>query len=870
MGLDAVEAAGGRTRMSLSAGTSLGPYEISGLLGAGGMGEVYRARDTKLDRDVAVKVLPDAFAQDGSRLARFEREARVVAALSHPNILAIFDYGTAAGRVYAVMELLDGETLRAQLLAGPLSPRRAVDYAVQVAHGLAAAHEKGIVHRDLKPENVFVTRDGRVKILDFGLAKVTDSSPDGVVAASDRQTELATEPGIVLGTVGYMAPEQITGQQVDARADIFALGAVLHEMLAGKRPFQRESGAKTLSAILTEDPPDLSAMNPAIAPGLERVVRHCLEKSPERRFHSAYDVALAIEALSSGSGTTTPSFATGRRRRFAIVAGAALVTAAIPAAYFAGRVQPTASPSFTQLTFRTEAIFAARFSPDGQTVVYSAAAEGNVPGIVVVRPDYPAGRALSVRDVHLLAVSSTGELAVLTNARYQCHGLFTGTLARMALGAEAPREILDNVREADWAPDGSALAVIHSRKGRDTLEFPIGTVLYQTAGYLSDVRVSPDGESVAFFEHPATCDDRGSTAVVDRSGRARILADGFTSEEGLAWSRDGHEVIFAAATANGLRVLHAVSLGGDQRVVSGAPATITLRDVSRDGRWLMTRDDTQFRIRGRGTGGAEELELTWLESLNPRLSEDGRRLLFADEAAPFGSNYALVLRGMDGSPPVRLGEGVPWGFSPDGRAVLAIVYSSPPQIMIYPTGAGENRRLEPGTLEEYQMAQWFPDGKRILVCGNEPNSAVRCYVQPTAGGPLIPVTPDITRPRLTLLSPDGRLVLAHDAEGRPRLYPTDGSPPPENVAGLATLGGPPVAWSADGRSVFARGPDGVPLDINRVNLATGRRERVLTLGPQDRAGVVKILGIAIARDGEAYAYGYSQLRSQLFVADGLK
>src|SRR5688572_13215093 len=289
--------------MAIDTGTKLGRYEICSQLGAGGMGEVYRARDTELGRDVAVKVLPSSFSADKDRLNRFQQEACAAGALNHPNILSIYDVGKHDSSPYVVSELLQGETLRTRISGTPLSPRRAIDYALQITHGLAAAHTKGIIHRDLKPDNIFITNDGRLKILDFGLAKLTQ--PDGNQLQTDIPTRrVDTDPGVVMGTVGYMSPEQLKGRTVDQRSDIFSFGAILYEMLSGRRAFHRESVAETMSAILKEDPPELSDTNKTVSPALERIVSHCLEKNPEGRFHSARDIAFALEAL---SGSTTSS-----------------------------------------------------------------------------------------------------------------------------------------------------------------------------------------------------------------------------------------------------------------------------------------------------------------------------------------------------------------------------------------------------------------------------------------------------------------------------------------------------------------------------------------------------------------------------------
>ena len=307
--------------MPLTPGSRLGPYEILSAIGAGGMGEVYRAKDPRLGRDVAIKVLPASFSADADRLRRFEQEAKAAGVLNHPNITAVHDIGQHDGAPYVVQELLEGETLRAVLAGGKLSPRKAIDYSLQIVHGLAAAHEKGIVHRDLKPENIFVTNDGRVKILDFGLAKLTHTE-ERSQSTNLPTAPAATEPGVVMGTLGYMSPEQVRGKPADARSDIFSFGAILYEMLAGKRAFHGDSAADTMSAILKEDPPDLSVTNQNVPPGLERIVRHCLEKNPEQRFHSAHDVAFALEALSNvsatGRATTAPP---PRARRHGSAAG---------------------------------------------------------------------------------------------------------------------------------------------------------------------------------------------------------------------------------------------------------------------------------------------------------------------------------------------------------------------------------------------------------------------------------------------------------------------------------------------------------------------------------------------------------------------
>ena len=341
--------------MSLTAGTILGQYEIRSPLGAGGMGEVYRAHDRRLDREVAIKVLPKSLTSDPDRMRRFEQEARATAALNHPNILAIFEMDAHGSVSYLVEELLEGHTLRERLRRGPIPLRKAIDYGVQIAHGLSAAHDRGIVHRDLKPENLFLTKDGRVKILDFGLAKL------GATKEASGQEPTVTEqtsPGTVMGTVGYMSPEQVRGEDADYRSDIFALGTILYEMVTGKQTFRKATSAETMTAILNEDPLSISQTTPTAPPGLQRVVHRCLEKSPEQRFQSSSDLAFALEALAdSGIAASSAAHAvhegSPKRSRIIIAAGAVLLAVIASAAVVYFFLRPPASPklsNFVQLT----------------------------------------------------------------------------------------------------------------------------------------------------------------------------------------------------------------------------------------------------------------------------------------------------------------------------------------------------------------------------------------------------------------------------------------------------------------------------------------------------------------------------------------
>ncbi|MGA8273510.1 MAG: serine/threonine-protein kinase, partial [Candidatus Sulfotelmatobacter sp.] len=512
--------------------------------GAGGMGEVYRARDSRLKREVAIKVLPQAFSLDTDRLRRFEQEALATAALNHPNILAVFDIGTNQigtnpGAPYVVSELLEGETLRERLRSGSIAVRKTLDYALQIAHGLAAAHEKGIIHRDLKPENLFLTKDGRVKILDFGLAKLTQTEP-GVHSSLPTMTQ-ATEAGVVLGTAGYMSPEQVRGVAVDARSDIFSFGAILYEMLSGKRAFHGDTAADTMSAILREDPPELNETNRNVSPALERMVQHCLEKNPEQRFHSASDIAFDLEHLTGVSGTAAraavPAAAGSRTRGklLALLAGGALLAAMmLGLGWWLGKGNgPAPLAEYQQITFRTGSIGNARFTPDG-SMVYSASWEGGEDQLYMSRTDDPGSRELGIKDAELLSISKGGELAIRLKTEYHGGYARSGTLARVPLSGGTPREVLDNVGDAEFAADGNNLAIIHyvPENNHWRLESPIGKVLLDSINWLSHPKISPDGKWIAFADHENPGgDDEGSLAVIGTDGKEpeRKLSSGWTS-----------------------------------------------------------------------------------------------------------------------------------------------------------------------------------------------------------------------------------------------------------------------------------------------------------------------------------------------------
>jgi len=860
--------------MTVDPGKRLGPYEIVSLLGAGGMGEVYRARDPRLGREVAVKVLPASFSQDPDRLRRFEHEARAAGALNHPNITAVYDIGSHEGSPYVVTELLEGETLRSRLATGALSTRKALDYAIQIARGLAAAHEKGIVHRDLKPENLFVTKDGRVKILDFGLAKL--KQPEEGSEKTDLQTATAgTEPGVVLGTMGYMSPEQVRGKPADPRSDIFAFGAILWEMLSGRRAFHADTAADTMTAILTKEPPELSATNRDIHPGLDRIVRHCLEKNADERFHSAADLAFDLEALSGVSGPRAiPGALPAAKRRTPWIlpaAAAALIAAALASfvAYRAGKkagyVPP---PSFFQLSFQRGEIGGSFFAPDGQTIIFSAAWEGKPMEVFVHRPESPESRPFGLQ-AEVLAMSRTGEMAVSLHRHPYVPFVGIGRLGRISIAGGATREILDDVQWADWSADGRDLAIVRDVGARNRLEFPIGKVIYETEGWIGHPRVSPDGEKIAFIDHPVVRDDGGSVAVVDRSGKKTTLTPTYATAQGVAWTPDGREIWFTAAENGFNRAIHAVSLSGQGRLVGRIPGVSTIKDISRDGRVLMANETYRLGVLGRRAGDPKETELSWLDfSLVTDISSDGNAVLLTESGEGGGPGYSAYLRKTDGSPAVRLGEGSTGAFSPDGKWVVCILHpATDATLVVYATGVGETRTFPKDELR-VRVADWFPDGKRILITATEPGRGSRLYVRDFGGGKARPLTPEGYRHFERAISPDGRFAAVRGPDRKIYLYPLEGGEPTP-LSGL-TAGDVPVRFDRESRWLYVYRQGEVPLPVYRYEISSGRKELWKEVSPADTAGLSAINRFMTTADGQAYAYSYFRVLSYLQIVDGLK
>ncbi len=828
------------------------------------MGEVYRAKDARLGREIAVKVLPSATASDPDRRQRFELEARAASALNHPNILTIYDIGEADGTVYIAMELVEGKTLRELVVSGePVPTKKLLDVAVQTAEGLAKAHSAGIVHRDLKPENIMVSKDGFAKILDFGLAKLTEASQDESVAPT--AIAAPTQPGTVMGTAGYMSPEQASGQPVDFHSDQFTLGAILYEMATGKRAFQRKTGAETLVAIIREEPEPLSQLAPKAPAPVRWIVERLLAKDPEERYASTKDLARDLKSVRDH--LTETSFSGGleaaepvkvRRRGWLVPALLALVLGA--SLGFLVRSKVTAKPAppiqFQRLTYQRGRVLSARFAPDGQTIVYSAAWEGRPLDLFSSRLDSAESRPLGIPGASVLSISSTGELAVLLGHRYVTGYEATGTLARVPLAGGAPREILEDVQDADWSPDGKELAVCRTVGNRSRVEYPIGKVLYEATGWVSDVRVSPDGRLVAFVEHPQRGNNDGRVKIVDAGGKPRAEGRFYQGQTGIAWSPKGDEVWWGA--------IEATSLDGRSRRVWNAPSAY-LVDVARGGAVMFADGTGRREIVGFPAGGGPPRDLTELNwSFPVDVSPDGTKVMFNEQQRQPPATY---VRGLDGSPSVRIGEGEGYGFSPDGKSAVTSKLPERRTIAVVPIGAGETKPLELGSLT-CQWANWFPDGKRLLLNATEPGHGFRLYVLDVAGGAPKAISPEGVTIGGQAVSPDGRSVVARGPDGRIAIYPTDpGEPRP--VPGLAP-GEAAIRFTSDGRSLYVMRFTAPPGLIDVVEIETGRRARWKEFQPPDPSGVEFTGPAVIAADGKSYVYSYRRILGDLYLATGMR
>ena len=863
-------------------GTKLGPYEVIAPLGEGGMGEVYRARDPQLKRDVALKILPTELALDPERLARFDREAQALAALNHPNIAQVYGFVHDADVRAIVMELVEGPTLAERIARGTVPLDEALPLAIQLADALEYAHERGIVHRDLKPANIKLTTDGAVKVLDFGLAKAL--APAGASATADlTDSPTVTSPaamtrvGVILGTAAYMAPEQARGEVVDKRADIWAFGVVLFEMLTGKTCFAGETLTDVLAAVVATEP-DWKALPATVSWRLRELLQRCLTKDRKQRLHDIGDARLELQHVAPAApepSTAAPALAP--RRLAWTIALAAVALAAVASVFFVYGRRSVGGPQplkFTRLTFEHLNILNARFTPDGR-VVYSARVPGQPPDVLDTDADSRAvPRPRNLVGAVLLSVASDGDLAVRTRA-----GLFgvmltePGPLATVSRSGSAPHEELDEVWCADYSRQNKVLAVVRNLEGRYRLEMPAGTELAATSGQFANVRVSPDGRRIALTHHAVTGDARGTVEVVEVSSRAKTtVAGGYANVEGLAWSPDGREIWFSAARAGNRQSLYAVTPGRPVRLLAELPGSVILHDVAADGRVLLASGTRTAGIRG-VVADSRERELAWLDFSWPRaLSADGSRLLLDDMGDSGGRYYTVYLASMDGSRPVRLGEGDGYGLSKDGRWATALRDDRPPSLLLLPTQAtstGKPILLPSLGIERYQAPAFLPDG-RVLFLGARQGRPFRAWVQDTSGGPPQPVTqegairPGIVPGPLTT-SPDGRWLAAVTGDHELMIFPLDGGQP----IALHNVGPKEMVcqWSEDSSTIYTY-RQGAPLEVFAIDAKSRLRRLWRSFTPPETGGVA--LSFVMTRDTRSYAYGYERRHHELYVAEGLR
>lgn len=791
------------------AGKRLGPYRLDAQIGAGGMGAVYRAWDTRLDRAIAIKVLHAT--SDAPRLAA---EARAAATIDHPAIVAVHDVGVSDdGIAYVAMELVEGEALRSVVERGPVPLERARELAAELADGLAAAHARGVVHRDLKPENLVVAR-GRIRILDFGLAKLVDGR------ALDE-----TEPRAIHGTAGYMAPEQARGEPTDARADLFSVGAIIYELVTGKRAFPGATHAERLTAILRDTPP-LDALGP-LAP----IIGRCLAKEPGERFHSAADLAWVLR-------TPGPAAAPARisRRGILVGAGAALVASA--GGFWLGRrrtAAPSSHPAFQQLTYRTGRVYTARFTRDGGRMIYGAAWDGEPLRGYLADLRGGSSTALEVAG-DVLALSSLGELAVARGKRFTDHQSATGTLAVVPLGGGAPRTLADDVQDADYAPDGR-LAIIRRGGAGFRLELPLGTVIVETAGWITHARVSPDGRHVAYVQHPHSNDDTGDLMVADVTSRqTRKLVGGFESIAGLAW--DGDTIWFTAARGSAHNEVHTITLDGPLRSIAQATGRLRLHDVAAGRRALVTLDVWRLRM----LAGDRERSLSDISFVND-ISADGTTLVVGELGNPEAARGAYLVP-IDGGERLRLGDGFPLAISPSGQRIAANVGD---QLVVYSTASGERPAIvTPGLVG---ACRWIDEASLVAVAGGRlwrlALGAAPVRLADRARGPL---AIDPGRQRCAFVV-DGALHVVELASGTLRALRGDSA---RSVV---------CGWLADPDAIVLGTPT-TPIELTRVDPATGAISPHQVIEPPPVG--LKAVDSVVVHD-RRIAYSYGQELSQLFL-----
>jgi len=887
-------------------GETIGPYEVLSELGSGGMGTVYLAQDVRLGRKIALKLLPPHFTYDKDRLRRFQQEARAASALNHPNILTVHEIEQRADLHYIATEFVDGMTLRQHMTNMRMTLNEVLNIAVQVASALHAAHTAGIAHRDIKPENVMIRSDGYVKVLDFGLAKLTEV--DGVQAATPE-----TNPGIVMGTPRYMSPEQARGLDVDARTDIFSLGIVIYEMVTGRVPFEGETTSDIIAALIRDEPEPMSVRVPELPPDVDRVVKTALAKDPDQRYQTiaafSSDLQLLKDDLqldakpvrtnSDGSRVSVPDDPrTAASRRFRttdpkayehtgpvspdrtrwampVVLGVLLLVVAVVVIVSFSRRRAALSAKVPQdshqITNRDGFISGARFRPNGKGIVFSAGFEGR-PLELFFADDVQgsATRPAGIQSAAIKSVSSSGKIAVLLNFELNWSDGWQGTLAMLPAEGGKPEIVMEGVDEAAFAPDGNRFAIVRTVGGEQQLEYPVGQVLYKSSGWMSFPRFSPKGDKIAFFEHPIG-DNGGSINIFDLSSqKTYVISREWTSLRGLAWNAKTNEIWFGGSRVGRLQTINAVSLSGELRMNLYQLEKLHTRieDISEDGRLLVLQGINHSTMTVLGEKAPSEpidAQFPWTTSVD--LSDDGKNLLYYNwgfEGSDLSDVKAVYLRKLDGSP-IRLGPGKALALSRDGKWALAVQTNNYPKLVLLSTSGAAPRTLPNKGIKEYLYASFFPDGRQILFTGVEARDGaeIRSYVQDVDTGEMRTLTDEWTE--ALLVSPDGKNVITRPPDLTYYLQPLAGGEPTA-IQGLES-GEVPIQWSDDSQDIYVKGDGEFATKIYRVNLASGKRTFWKDIDPANKIGLVGLDvnpgGIMITPDGKVCVYTFWTLIQQL-------
>ena len=885
--------------MALEPGTRFGSFKVTETIGSGGMGEVCRATDTNLKRDVALKVLPEGFVEDAARLARFRREAEILASLNHPNIAAVYGLEKAHGQTAIVMELVEGPTLADRIRLGPIPVAEATDIAIQISNAIEAAHERGVVHRDLKPENIKLRDDGVVKVLDFGIAKTAERA----VASGDSDsppltTPALTETGMILGTAAYMSPEQARGRALDTRTDIWAFGAIVYEMLSGQAPFLGEDVTETIANVLRLEP-DWNAL-PELPPLLLIFIRQCLKKDPRDRVRDIADVRLALM-----NRYDAPLFAAQRQRNgkrldssiWLASALIVLVAGALGAALWNTATGPASVElTFRQLTFRNGDVGMARFAPDGQVIVYSASWDGAPYQIYTTRTDsFQSSPLANLPPADLLAVSHNSRLA-LALARQSVDGWQPrGVLAEASLAGGAPRELEDGVVSADFGRDGEIAAVVRLTAMGMQIEFPVGSVVHSTTGgrIINGVRVSPNGEQVCFSV------GYGQLYTSTSGGPARQIGGTLPRVNNCAWNPDGSEIWFTYAPTGGTYAsLDAIAPSGDRRrVLAALPAYGRLHDVSPEGSVLMAIGPLRYSVHGSASASAIEKDLSVFDATRiEHFNFAGTHLLLRSGSTGSADRGPSWLRALDAEDPVQLGNLNGLALSPDNAWIAALGdgstaawidsldrrYSASNDgsnvITLEPIGTGMPRTIELPVEVQYRAGnqhgtnnwevrnpEFSANGERLLLpFARNTHGIEQAYVHDLAQGWTRAVTPEgVTGP--VVLAPDGQAVAYQQPDG---LY----------VYSLVSdehrrLPGDPdsgmlARWSADQASLYLVEQRGAVATIYDRDIETGERTRLREIRVPDPAGVTRF-ELWVAGDGAAYAYTLDRMLSNLYLVENV-